>query len=159
MWISNSDVAGMIIVFANANPSAVIIKFFLKLELKLIMNIYFQGYKGITAFIVDRDTPGFSVAKKEDKLGIRASGTCVLNFDSVKVPEENLLGEFGKGYQYAAGFLNEGRIGIAAQMLGIAQGTFDVTIPYLLERKQFGSDIYSFQVNYIFFVFKYFNYN
>lgn len=85
------------------------------------------------------------VAKKEDKLGIRASGTCVVNFDNVSVPEENLLGEFGKGYQYAAGFLNEGRIGIGAQMLGLAQGCFDATIPYLLERKQFGQDIYSFQ--------------
>lgn len=126
MWISNSDVAGLVIVFANANPSA--------------------GYRGITSFIVDTKSEGFSVAKKEDKLGIRASGTCVLNFDNVVVPEENLLGELGKGYQYAAGFLNEGRIGIAAQMLGIAQGTFDATIPYLLERKQFGADVYSFQV-------------
>lgn len=125
MWISNSDVAGLFLLFANANPSA--------------------GYRGITCFIVDADTPGVEVAKKEDKLGIRASGTCVVNFDNVKVPEENLLGEFGKGYQYAAGFLNEGRIGIGAQMLGLAQGCFDATIPYLLERKQFGQDIYSFQ--------------
>lgn len=125
MWISNSDIAGMVIVFANVNPSA--------------------GYKGITSFIVDRDTPGFNVAKKEDKLGIRASGTCVINFDNVTVPEENILGEVGHGYKYAAGFLNEGRIGIAAQMLGCAQGAFDATIPYLLERKQFGQDIYSFQ--------------
>lgn len=125
MWISNSDVAGLFLVFANANPSA--------------------GYRGITTFIVERDTPGLQVAKKENKLGIRASGTCMLHFENVKVPAENLLGEFGKGYQYAAGFLNEGRIGIGAQMLGLAQGCFDVTIPYLLERKQFGSDIYSFQ--------------
>uniref|UniRef100_A0A1B0DFG7 Short/branched chain specific acyl-CoA dehydrogenase, mitochondrial n=2 Tax=Phlebotomus papatasi TaxID=29031 RepID=A0A1B0DFG7_PHLPP len=103
------------------------------------------GYKGITTFIVDGDSPGLVVAKKENKLGIRASGTCVLNFDNVKVPEENLLGEFGKGYQYAAGFLNEGRIAIGAQMVGLAQGCVDATIPYLLERKQFGQDVYSFQ--------------
>lgn len=125
MWISNSDVAGLFLVMANANPSA--------------------GYKGITTFIVERDTPGLTVAKKEDKLGIRASGTCMVHFENVKVPEENLLGEFGKGYQYAAGFLNEGRIGIGAQMIGLAQGCFDATIPYLLERKQFGQDVYSFQ--------------
>lgn len=125
MWISNSDVAGVFLVFANAKPEA--------------------GYKGITTFIVDRDTPGFTVGKKEDKLGIRASGTCMLHFDNVRVPEENILGEFGKGYQYAAGYLNEGRIGIGAQMVGLAQGCFDATIPYLLERKQFGKDIYSFQ--------------
>ncbi|XP_055385569.1 short/branched chain specific acyl-CoA dehydrogenase, mitochondrial [Condylostylus longicornis] len=125
MWISNSDVAGIFLIMANAKPDA--------------------GYKGITTFIVERDTPGFSVGKKESKLGICASGTCTLHLDNVRVPEENLLGEFGKGYQYAAGFLNEGRIGIASQMLGIAQGCFDATIPYLLERKQFGQDIYSFQ--------------
>ena len=78
-------------------------------------------------------------------MGICASGTCMLHLDNVKVPGENILGEFGKGYQYAAGFLNEGRIGIGAQMVGLAQGCFDATIPYLLERKQFGQDIYSFQ--------------
>lgn len=125
MWISNSDVAGVFLVFANAKPEA--------------------GYKGITTFIVDRDTPGLSVAKPEDKLGIRASGTCMVNFDNVRVPEENILGEFGKGYQYAAGFLNEGRIGIGAQMIGCAQGCFDATIPYLMDRKQFGQEIYNFQ--------------
>lgn len=125
MWISNSDVAGMIIVFANVDHS--------------------KGYKGITSFIVDRETEGFSVAKKEDKLGIRASGTCVINFDNVVVPEENVLGQVGQGYKYAAGFLNEGRIGIAAQMIGCAQGSFDATMPYLLERKQFGQDIFTFQ--------------
>lgn len=125
MWISNSDMSGMFLIMANANPSA--------------------GYRGITTFIVDRDTEGFTVGKKESKLGICASGTCQLHFDNVRVPEENILGEFGKGYQYAAGFLNEGRIGIGAQMLGCAQGCLDATIPYLLERKQFGSDIYSFQ--------------
>lgn len=88
---------------------------------------------------------GFSVGKKERKLGMSASGTCMLHFDNVKVPEENILGELGKGYKYAAGFLNEGRIGIGAQMTGLAQGCFDATIPYLLERKQFGQDLFSFQ--------------
>lgn len=107
--------------------------------------MFFQGYKGITTFIVDRDTPGFTVGKKENKLGIRASGTCMLHFDNVRVPKENILGEFGHGYKYAAAYLNEGRIGIGAQMVGLAQGCFDATIPYLLERKQFGNDIYSFQ--------------
>ena len=125
MWISNSDVADVFLVMANADPS--------------------KGYRGITTFILDRDFQGLSIGKKEDKLGIRASGTCMLHLDNVKVPEENILGEYGKGYQYAAGFLNEGRIGIAAQMVGLAQGCFDATIPYLLERKQFGQDIYSFQ--------------
>ncbi|XP_011181963.2 short/branched chain specific acyl-CoA dehydrogenase, mitochondrial [Zeugodacus cucurbitae] len=125
MWISNSDVAGVFLVFANAKPEA--------------------GYRGITAFIVDRETPGLIVNKPEDKLGIRASGTCMITFDNVRIPEENLLGEFGQGYKYAAGFLNEGRIGIGAQMVGLAQGCFDHTIPYLLERKQFGKEIYDFQ--------------
>lgn len=126
MWISNSDLSGMFLVMANVDPSA--------------------GYKGITTFIVDRDTPGFVVGKKEDKLGIRASGTCVLHFDNVRVPEENVLGVVGHGYKYAAAYLNEGRVGIAAQMIGCAQGAFDATIPYLLERKQFGSQVYDFQV-------------
>lgn len=125
MWISNSDVSGMFLVMANVDPSA--------------------GYKGITTFIVDRDTPGFTVGKKEDKLGIRASGTCMLHFDNVRVPAENVLGQVGHGYKYAAAYLNEGRIGIGAQMIGLAQGCFDATIPYLLERKQFGSEIYDFQ--------------
>lgn len=125
MWISNSDAAGVFIVFANTNPSI--------------------GYKGITTFIVDRDTPGLSVGKVEDKLGLKASGTCMVHFDNAKVPEQNVLGEVGKGYKYAAGFLNESRIGIGAQMVGIAQGCFDATIPYTLERKQFGQKIFSFQ--------------
>lgn len=125
MWISNSDMSGVFLIMANANPSA--------------------GYRGITTFIVERDMEGFTVGKRENKLGICASGTCQLHLDNVRVPEENILGEFGKGYQYAAGFLNEGRIGIGAQMIGCAQGCLDATIPYLLERKQFGSDIYSFQ--------------
>lgn len=125
MWISNSDIAGVFIVMANTNPSA--------------------GYKGITCFIVERNSPGLSIGKKEDKLGLRASGTCMVQFDDVRVPESNILGELGKGYKYAAGFLNGSRIGIGAQMIGIAQGCFDATIPYTLERKQFGKKIFSFQ--------------
>ncbi|XP_043475639.1 short/branched chain specific acyl-CoA dehydrogenase, mitochondrial [Leptopilina heterotoma] len=125
MWISNSDIAGIFVVFVNASPS--------------------DGYRGITAFIMDSNSPGVTVAKPEDKLGIKASGTCMIHFENVRVPEENILGEFGKGYKYAAGFLNEGRIGIGAQMIGIAQGCLDATIPYTLERKQFGNDIFSFQ--------------
>ncbi|KAJ9595411.1 hypothetical protein L9F63_013395 [Diploptera punctata] len=125
MWISNSDVASLFLVMANAKPSA--------------------GYRGITCFIVERDMPGFSVGKKENKLGMRSSGTCMIHFDNVRVPESNILGEFGHGYKYTAGFLNESRIGIAAQMVGLAQGCFDATIPYTLERKQFGHPIYSFQ--------------
>ncbi|XP_063534563.1 short/branched chain specific acyl-CoA dehydrogenase, mitochondrial isoform X2 [Cydia strobilella] len=125
MWISNSDVAGVFLVMANADPS--------------------KGYKGITCFIVERNTPGLSVAKPENKLGIRASGTCMVHFDNVRVPEGNILGEYGHGYKYAAGFLNEGRIGIASQMIGLCQGCMDATIPYTLERKQFGKNIYSFQ--------------
>lgn len=125
MWISNSDMAGTFIIMANADPS--------------------KGYKGITAFIVEREMEGFTVGKKERKLGICASGTCMLHLDNVRVPEENILGEFGRGYAYSASILNEGRIGIAAQMVGCAQGAFDATMPYLLERKQFGKEIYSFQ--------------
>ncbi|XP_014487517.1 PREDICTED: short/branched chain specific acyl-CoA dehydrogenase, mitochondrial-like [Dinoponera quadriceps] len=125
VWISNADVAGVFLLFANANPSA--------------------GYRGITIFLVDRDAPGLTIAKPEDKLGLRASGTCMLHFDNVRVPEKNMLGEFGYGYKYAAGFLNEGRIGVAAQMIGIAQGCLDATIPYTLERKQFGQEIFAFQ--------------
>lgn len=105
MWITNSMEAGFFIVFANLDPS--------------------KGYKGITAFIVDKDTPGFSVAKKEKKLGIRASSTCVLNFDDVVIPKNQLLGEEGQGYKYAISLLNEGRIGIAAQMTGLALGAWE----------------------------------
>lgn len=125
MWISNSDVARVFVLFANADPAA--------------------GYRGITTFLVDRDTPGLTVGKLEDKLGVKASGTCVVHFDNVRIPEGNLLGKFGHGYKYAAGFLNEGRVGIAAQMVGLAQGCLDATVPYTLERKQFGKDIFSFQ--------------
>ncbi|KRT80161.1 hypothetical protein AMK59_7978 [Oryctes borbonicus] len=125
MWISNSDIAGVFLVFANANPSA--------------------GYKGITCFIVDRDTPGFTIHKPENKLGIICSGTCMLSFDNVRVPESSILGEFGQGYKISISVLNEGRIGIASQMLGCAQGCFDATIPYTLERQQFGQPVYNFQ--------------
>ncbi|KAF7264640.1 hypothetical protein GWI33_022924 [Rhynchophorus ferrugineus] len=103
------------------------------------------GYKGISCFIVDRDTPGFTINKPEDKLGIVASGTCMLTLEDVKIPASNLVGEYGQGYKIAIDVLNEGRIGIAAQMLGIAQGCFDATIPYTLERKQFGQPIFKFQ--------------
>ncbi|EFA12206.1 short/branched chain specific acyl-CoA dehydrogenase, mitochondrial [Tribolium castaneum] len=125
MWISNSDLAGVFLVLANADPS--------------------KGYKGITCFIVERDTPGFTVAKPEKKLGIAASGTCMLTFDNVRVPESAILGEFGKGYKLAIETLNEGRIGIGAQMIGLAQGCFDATIPYTMERMQFGKPVFSFQ--------------
>nr|XP_020664404.1 short/branched chain specific acyl-CoA dehydrogenase, mitochondrial [Pogona vitticeps] len=125
MWISFAEQAGVFFVMANANPSA--------------------GYKGITCFIVDRDTEGVHVGKKENKLGIRAASTCPVTFDNVKVPETNMLGQFGKGYKCAIELLNVGRIGIAAQMLGLAQGCFDHTIPYLKQRNQFGKPIFEFQ--------------
>ena len=115
----------MFIVFANVNPDA--------------------GYRGITAFIVDRGTPGFTVGKKEDKLGIRASSTCELLFEDCVVPKSQILGEVGKGYKVAIETLNEGRIGIGAQMLGLAQGALDHTIAYVKERKQFGKAIAEFQ--------------
>jgi short/branched chain acyl-CoA dehydrogenase len=105
MWITNSMEAEFFIVFANLDPS--------------------KGYKGITAFVVEKGMKGFSIAKKEKKLGIRASSTCVLNFDDVEIPKENLIGDEGKGYKYAISLLNEGRIGIAAQMTGLALGAFE----------------------------------
>ncbi|XP_064229829.1 short/branched chain specific acyl-CoA dehydrogenase, mitochondrial isoform X2 [Aotus nancymaae] len=104
-----------------------------------------KGYKGITCFLVDRDTPGLHIGKPENKLGLRASSTCPLTFENVKVPETNVLGQIGHGYKYAIGGLNEGRIGIAAQMLGLAQGCFDYTIPYIKERVQFGKRLFDFQ--------------
>jgi len=125
MWITNGNEAGIFIVFANADPS--------------------KGYKGITAFIVERDFPGFSVGKKEDKLGIRASSTCELLFDNCRAPKENVLGEFGKGYKIAIETLNEGRIGIGAQMVGLAQGAYEAALAYTKERKQFGQTIGEFQ--------------
>ncbi|XP_032738030.1 short/branched chain specific acyl-CoA dehydrogenase, mitochondrial [Lontra canadensis] len=125
MWISNSEYAGIFLVMANVNPDL--------------------GYKGITCFLVDRDTEGLHIGKAENKMGIRASSTCPLTFENVKVPEANILGQIGQGYKYAIGSLNEGRIGVAAQMLGLAQGCFDYTIPYMKERMQFGKRIFDFQ--------------
>ncbi|KAI8332554.1 acyl-CoA dehydrogenase/oxidase [Chlamydoabsidia padenii] len=124
MWITNSGEADIFLVFANVDFS--------------------KGYKGITCFVVDKSM-GVQVAKKESKLGIRASSTCVLNFDDIKVPKENVLGEVGKGYKYAIEILNEGRIGIAAQMIGLAQGCYDIALPYMFERKQFNTRIADFQ--------------
>lgn len=125
MWITNGKEANVFIMIATVDPSA--------------------GYKGITAFLVERDMPGFTVGKKEDKLGIRASSTCELILEDCKVPKENLLGEKGKGYKIAIETLNEGRIGIGAQMLGLAQGAWDNAARYAQERKQFGQPIANFQ--------------
>ncbi|MDC0159892.1 acyl-CoA dehydrogenase [Gemmatimonadales bacterium] len=125
LWITNGNEAGLFIVFATVDPSA--------------------GYKGITAFFVEKDFDGFSIGKKEDKLGIRASSTTELVFNKVRVPAENVLGEVGKGYRTAIETLNEGRIGIGAQMLGLAQGALDHTVRYTQEREQFGQAIGSFQ--------------
>lgn len=125
LWITNGNEAGLFIVFATVDPDA--------------------GYKGITAFLVEKDFEGFSVGKKEDKLGIRASSTTELLFDNVRVPGSNVLGEVGKGYKTAIETLNEGRIGIGAQMLGLAQGALDNTVRYVQEREQFGRAIGSFQ--------------
>jgi alkylation response protein AidB-like acyl-CoA dehydrogenase len=125
LWITNGNEAGLFIVFANANPDA--------------------GYRGITAFLVERGVPGFTVGKKEDKLGIRASSTCELLFEECRVPRANVLGEAGKGYKVAIETLNEGRIGIGAQMIGLAQGALDHAIAYTRERKQFGKAIAEFQ--------------
>ena len=125
LWITNGNEADIFIVFANINPEA--------------------GYRGITAFLVERGMPGFTVGKKEDKLGIRASSTCELIFEDCRVPRGNVLGEVGKGYKTAIETLNEGRIGIGAQMVGLAQGALDHTIKYVKERKQFGKPIADFQ--------------
>jgi alkylation response protein AidB-like acyl-CoA dehydrogenase len=125
MWITNAAEAGLFLVFANANPVA--------------------GYKGITCFLVERDFPGFSVGKKEDKLGIRASSTCELILDDCRVPEGNVIGEVGKGYKIAIETLNEGRIGIGGQMTGLAAGALDHAARYARQRKQFGKPIAEFQ--------------
>jgi len=125
LWITNAKEAGLFIVFANVNPEL--------------------GYKGITAFLIERDTPGFSVGKKEDKLGIRASSTCELILEDCRLPQANVLGEVGKGYKVAIETLNEGRIGIGAQMLGVARGALEHAIAYAKERKQFGRPIAEFQ--------------
>lgn len=125
LWITNAAEAGIFIVFANANPDA--------------------GYKGITAFIIERDFPGFQIGKKEDKTGIRASSTCELILEETRVPKGNVLGEAGKGYKIAIETLNEGRIGIGAQMLGVARGALEHAIAYVKERKQFGKPVSEFQ--------------
>jgi alkylation response protein AidB-like acyl-CoA dehydrogenase len=125
LWITNANEAEVFIVFATLDPSA--------------------GYRGITAFVVERGCPGFTVGKKEDKLGIRASSTCELLLDDCRVPRASLLGEPGKGYKVAIETLNEGRIGIGAQMLGLARGALDAAIGYVKERKQFGKPIGEFQ--------------
>ena len=125
LWITNANEAELFIVLANADPA--------------------KGYKGITAFLVERNTPGFTIGKKEDKLGIRASSTCELIFENCKVPKSNVLGEVGKGYKIAIETLNEGRIGIAAQMVGVAQGAYEHALKYAQERKQFGKEIAEFQ--------------
>ncbi len=125
LWITNANEAGLFIVFATVDASA--------------------GYRGITAFLVERGVPGFTVGKKEDKLGIRASSTCELLFEGCRVPRANVLGEIGKGYKVAIETLNEGRIGIGAQMLGIAQAALDHSVRYTKERKQFGKAVADFQ--------------
>src|SRR3954452_21666632 len=125
LWITNGNEADLFIVFATIDASA--------------------GYRGITAFLVDRGYAGFTVGKKEDKLGIRASSTCELMFEDCRVPRENVLGEPGKGYKTAIETLNEGRIGIGAQMIGLAKGALQHAIAYTKERKQFGKAIADFQ--------------
>jgi alkylation response protein AidB-like acyl-CoA dehydrogenase len=125
LWITNANEADIFLVMANVNPDA--------------------GYKGITAFVVERGMEGFSISKKENKLGIRASSTCEILLDNCRVPKENVVGEVGKGYKVAIETLNEGRVGIGAQMIGIAQGAFDAALAYVQERKQFGKAISEFQ--------------
>jgi len=125
LWITNAAEAGLFLVFANANPAA--------------------GYKGITAFLVEREFAGLAVGKKEDKLGIRASSTCEVILDDCKVPKANILGALGQGYKVAIETLNEGRIGIGAQMTGLAQGALDHALAYARERRQFGKPIAEFQ--------------
>jgi short/branched chain acyl-CoA dehydrogenase len=125
LWITNAAEAGFFLLFANANPEA--------------------GYKGVTAFLIERGFPGFQVGKKEDKLGLRASSTCELILDGCCVPRENVLGEVGKGYKIAIETLNEGRIAIGAQMIGLARGALEHAVAYAKERKQFGKAIGEFQ--------------
>jgi alkylation response protein AidB-like acyl-CoA dehydrogenase len=125
LWITNGKEAGLFILFATVDASA--------------------GYKGITAFIIEKNSPGFTVGKKEDKLGIRASSTCELILEDCHVPKENVLGEVGKGYKIAIETLNEGRIGIGAQMLGVARGAWEYAAKYAQERKQFGKSLADFQ--------------
>jgi alkylation response protein AidB-like acyl-CoA dehydrogenase len=125
LWITNGKEAGIFILFATVDPAA--------------------GYKGITAFIIEKEFPGFTVGKKEDKLGIRASSTCELILEDCRVPKSNILGEVGKGYKIAIETLNEGRIGIGAQMAGVARGAWEYAAKYAQERKQFGKSIADFQ--------------
>jgi butyryl-CoA dehydrogenase/short/branched chain acyl-CoA dehydrogenase len=125
LWITNGKEAGIFVLFATIDPAA--------------------GYKGITAFLVEKDFPGFTVGKKEDKLGIRASSTCELILEDCRVPKNNVLGEVGKGYKIAIETLNEGRIGIGAQMVGVARGAWECAAKYAQERKQFGKPIADFQ--------------
>jgi alkylation response protein AidB-like acyl-CoA dehydrogenase len=125
MWITNGAEAGIFILFATVDPA--------------------KGYKGITAFVVERDMKGFSVGKKEDKLGIRASSTTELILEDVFVPDFNVLGPVGQGYKIAIETLNEGRIGIGAQMIGVAQGAIDAAVAYVKERQQFGKSLSEFQ--------------
>jgi butyryl-CoA dehydrogenase len=125
LWITNAKEANLYIVFANVDHS--------------------KGYKGITAFLVEKSFPGFKVGKKEDKLGIRASSTCELLFENCEVPASNVLGEVGKGYKIAIETLNEGRIGIGAQMVGIAQGAYEAALKYVQTREQFGKNLAQFQ--------------
>jgi butyryl-CoA dehydrogenase/short/branched chain acyl-CoA dehydrogenase len=125
LWITNGKEAGVFILFATIDPAA--------------------GYKGITAFIIEKSFPGFTVGKKEDKLGIRASSTCELILEDCRVPKSNVLGEVGKGYKIAIETLNEGRIGIGAQMAGVARGAWEFAVKYAQERKQFGKAISNFQ--------------
>ena len=125
-----------------------IIQLFENFKLNLLQHISLNSSShslGITAFVLDRETPGLKVARPESKLGLQASGTCAVHLEDVRVPASSILGEFGRGYRYAAGLLNESRVGIGAQMVGIAQGCLDATVPYTLERKQFGKEIFSFQ--------------
>ncbi len=125
LWITNGDEAGVYVVFATVDPSA--------------------GYKGITAFIIERDFPGFGVGKKEDKMGIRASSTVELLLDNCEVPASNILGPTGQGYKIAIETLNEGRIGIGAQMIGVGQGALNAAIAYVKERQQFGRPLADLQ--------------
>jgi alkylation response protein AidB-like acyl-CoA dehydrogenase len=124
-WITNAAEAGVFLLFATVDPGA--------------------GYRGITCFLIERDTPGFTVGRKEDKLGIRASSTCELILEDVRVPATQILGEIGQGYRVAMETLNEGRIGIGAQMLGLAEGALEHALSYANERKQFGKPIGEFQ--------------
>jgi short-chain 2-methylacyl-CoA dehydrogenase len=125
LWITNAAEAGLFLLFATVDPAA--------------------GYKGITAFVIERDFAGFAVGRKEDKLGLRASSTCELILDNCRVPRENVLGEVGKGYKIAIETLNEGRIAIGAQMIGLARGALEAAIAYSKQRKQFGKTISDFQ--------------